>query len=180
MIDNSKKASFSYASGGNGSPGHLSTELFKLATGADLVHVPYKGNLQATQSVVTGETKVFFGAMPGLLGHIKAGKVRALAVTSPERSKVMPELPTMKESGFPDVVVTSWFAVFAPAGIPAAALDILRREHARIAELPDVQERLAKAGFYTARVAPEELTAMLKSDLAKWAKVIKSANIKVD
>lgn len=180
MIAASKKASISYASGGNGSPGQLSTELFRLSTGADLLHVPYKGNLAATQSVVTGETKVFFGALPGLLGHIRAGKVRALAVTSQERVQSLPELPTMVEAGFPDLVVTSWFGVFAPAGVPPGVLDRLRREHARVAEMPDVQERLVKAGFRVGRASPDELAEMLKSDLARWARVIKAANIRVD
>ena len=180
LVALSKKRPLNYASGGGGSPGHLATELFALQAGAPMTHVPYKGNAPAVVSIVAGETQVFVSGITGVLPHIKAGKVKALAVTSAKRAPSLPDLPTFAEAGVPGVEVEAWFGLYAPAGTPRAVVDRLHREVVAAAKLPDVQQRLAGFAIVPVAGTPEQLAAVMQSDARKWAKVVKEAKITVD
>jgi tripartite-type tricarboxylate transporter receptor subunit TctC len=173
-----KPGSISFASAGGGTSQHLSAELFKLVAGIDMVHVPYKGAGPAMQSVVAGETPLSFENSIVAAPHIQSGRVRALAITSAERKSSFPDVPTMIESGFPDYEVTSWQAVFGPAGLPPAIAQRLYKEIAEILRQPDVISNFEKLGLEALGWSPERLTAFQTAEIAKWAKVIKAANLK--
>jgi len=176
----SKPGQLSYASGGNGATNHLAGELFKSMTGIDMVHIPYKGNPVAVLDVLNGQVGVMFDFMITSLPHVKAGKLRALAVTGAKRSPQLPDLPTVAEAGVPGFEAGTWFAVLAPAGTPAAIVKQLNNEIVKILNLPDVKERLYQLGAEPRSGTPEQLATLMKQDMAKWAKVIKDANIHID
>ncbi len=170
-----------FASGGNGSPGHMIGELFKRELGlAQMTHIPYKGNAQATQSILAGETQVFFGALPGTLAYIQAGKLKALAIMSKQRSTFLPKVPTSVELGYPKLVAANWFGLIAPAGTPKPIIDLLYREIAAITRERDFGERLEKMGLTPTSVGPGQMGAMIKTEGAAWAAVVRAANIKVE
>ena len=170
-----------YSSAGVGSPLHLAAEMFKLRAGVDLVHVPYKGGGPAATAVLAGEVQVLFGSVASTLPQVKAGKLKALAVTGLKRSAVMPNLPTLAESGFPGFDVSSWYSLMVPAKTPRAIVKRLFDEAVRAVNLPDVQEALGRQGLEveTSR-SPEELAAQMKAETAAWQKVIKAAGIHAD
>jgi tripartite-type tricarboxylate transporter receptor subunit TctC len=181
LIALAKAQPLAFASGGNGSPGHMIGELFKRELGlAQMTHIPYKGNSQATQSVLAGETQVFFGALPGTLAHIQAGKLKALAIMSRQRSPFLPKVPTSVELGYPKLVASNWFGLIAPAGTPKPVIDLLYREIAAITRERDFAERLEKMGLTPASVGPGQMGAMIKNEGAAWAAVVRAANIKVE
>ena len=175
-----KPGQLSYASSGNGSAQHLAAELFKVGAGVDMVHIPYKGGAPAIADVMGGQVPIFFGNMSSALPHVKSGRVRALAVTGSKRSANVPELPTVAESGVPGYEVYEWNGLFAPAGTPAAVINRLQSEIARIVHLPDVAEKLAALGAEAVANTPQEAAVFLKAEIAKWAMVVKQANIKVE
>ena len=175
-----KPGSLSYASAGNGTSQHLSAELYKFMAGVDMVHIPYKGSGPAIQDVIGGQVPMMFDTSVVAGPHIESGRLRALAVTSSKRAAAFPNVPTMAESGVPGYDVVSWQAVFAPAGTPKPIVDRLYAEISRILKEPDTQERLAKLGLDPSGMPPAELAAFQKSEIEKWAKVIKAANIKID
>jgi len=175
-----KPGQLSYASSGNGSAQHLAAELFKVGAGVDMVHIPYKGGAPAIADVMGGQVPIFFGNMSSALPHVKSGRVRALAVTGSKRSANVPELPTIAESGLPGYEVYEWNGLFAPAGTPAAVINRLQTEIARIVHLPDVSEKLAALGAEPVANTPQEAAVFLKSEIAKWATVVKQANIKAE
>jgi tripartite-type tricarboxylate transporter receptor subunit TctC len=179
LIALAKAKPLAFASGGNGSPGHMIGEMFKRELGLEqMTHIPYKGNAPAVMSIVSGETQVFFGALPGTLQHIRAGKLKPLAVMSNERSTFIPDVPTSKELGFPKLLAGNWFGVIAPAGTPKDITDRLYREIAVIVKDKDYLERLDKAGLKPFLTTPEQMRAMMRSESAAWAAVVKSANIR--
>ena len=179
LIALAKSKPLAFASGGNGSPGHMIGEMFKRELGLDLMtHIPYKGNAPAVMSIVSGETQVFFGALPGTLQHVKAGKLKPLAVMSNERSTFIPDVPTSKELGFPKLLAGNWFGVIAPAGTPKDITDRLYREIAVIVKDKDYLERLDKAGLKPFLTTPEQMRALMRTESAAWAAVVKSANIR--
>ncbi|MEO8487942.1 MAG: tripartite tricarboxylate transporter substrate binding protein [Betaproteobacteria bacterium] len=175
-----KPGSLSYASAGNGTSQHLSAELYKFIAGVDMVHIPYKGSGPAIQDVIGGQVPMMFDTSVVAGPHIESGRLRALAVTSGKRAPSMPNVPTMAESGVPGYDVVSWQAVFAPAGTPKPIVDRLHAEIAKILKEPEVQERLAKLGLDPSGMTPAELSAFQKTEIDKWAKVIKAANIRID
>jgi len=175
-----KPASLSFASAGNGTSQHLSAELFKTMTGIDMVHIPYKGSAPAIQDVIGGQVPLMFDTTVVAGPFIQSGKVRPLAVTSAKRVASMPDVPTMAEAGVPGYEVVSWQAMFAPAGTPPAIVQRLQTEVAAILKQPDVQERLAKLGVEPSGMAPQQLAEFQAAEIAKWAKVVKAANVKVD
>lgn len=175
-----KPGSLSFASAGNGTSQHLSAELFKTMTGIDMVHIPYKGSAPAIQDVIGGQVPLMFDTTVVAGPFIQSGKVRALAVTSAKRVSTMPDVPTMAEAGVPGYEVVSWQAMFAPAGTPSAIVQRLQTEVAAILKQPDVQERLAKLGVDPSGMAPQQLADFQAAEIAKWAKVVKAANVKVD
>jgi tripartite-type tricarboxylate transporter receptor subunit TctC len=171
---------YSYASGGNGSSAHFSAELFKSMAGVDVVHVPYKGATPALTDVIGGQVAMFMGNLPPAIGHIKANRVRALAVTTAQRSPLVPELPTIAESGLPGFETVAWFGLFAPAGTPRDIVDRIRAEVAKIVQQPEIRERIATLGGEPVGNTPEAFAAIAKSDVAKWKQVTRNANITAD
>ena len=169
-----------YASAGFGTAGHLSGELFKSMARVDLVHVPYKGNVPAITDLIAGQTSLLFATMPTVLPQVQAGRLKALAVTSSVRSPAAPELPTIAEAALPGYSVTNWIGIFAPAGTPRDAVSKLNGEIIRIMQAPDIRKRLANEGAKFTPWTPEEFTAFVKAEIAKWAKVVKEAGIRVD
>jgi tripartite-type tricarboxylate transporter receptor subunit TctC len=170
----------SYASSGNGSAQHLAAELFKLRTGTDIQHIPYKGGGQAIIDIAAGHVPIFFGNMSAAWPHAKAGRVRALAVTSPQRSPAAPDVPTLAEAGVSGCEISEWNALLAPAGTPPAVIERLHRDVAKILAEPAMRQRLADLGAEAVGSTPAELAGFLKSEIAKWADVVKTANIKAD
>jgi tripartite-type tricarboxylate transporter receptor subunit TctC len=167
-----------YASVGTGSPGHIAGELFKLRTGVDIVHVPYKGGGPAVIDTIGGQVQLLFVTMPAAWQHVKAGKLKALAVTSAARTVTAPDVPTMMEAGVPDYVVDSWYGAFAPAKTSPAAVAKLNAAFAKVLANPQVKERLLAQGAEAAPSTPAEFDRRVKEELAKWEQVIKSASIK--
>jgi len=171
---------YSYGSGGNGSSAHLSAELFKSMAGVDVVHVPYKGASPALTDVIAGRIAMFIGNLPPAMPHIKSGAVRALAVTTAQRSPLVPDLPTLAESGLPGFETVAWFGLFAPAGTPKEIVAKLQTEVARIVREPDIRERIAVLGGEPVGNTPDAVAAIVKGGVAKWKKVVKDANVHVD
>jgi tripartite-type tricarboxylate transporter receptor subunit TctC len=167
-----------YASVGTGSPGHIAGELFKLRTGVDIVHIPYKGGGPAVTDILGGQVQLLFVSMPAVWQHVKAGKVRAIAVTSAKRSLTAPDVPTIAESGVADVVVDSWYGLFAPAKTPPAITARLNAAMVKVLENPQIKEKLFAQGAEAAPSTPAEFDRVIKEELAKWEYVIRAANIK--
>jgi len=168
---------YSYASAGAGQSGHLAGELFKLRFGLDLVHVPFNGGAGAMTATIGGHTQVAFNALPAAGPNIKDGKLRALAVTSSRRAPEFPDVPTLAEAGAPDQESMFLQGIVAPAGTPKQIVDLLNREVLWVLAMPDVVERLATIGFYVSTNSPEEFSVLIKSEIAKWSKVIREAGI---
>ena len=169
----------SYASGGNGSSSHMSMELLKSMAGIDVVHVPYKGSTPALTDVISGQDAVMSVNMPPAVPHVKAGKLRALAVTTRARTPSMPDLPTVAET-LPGYETVAWFGVLAPAGTPRDVVNRLSAEIGRIARSPEMRERLAGMGAEPVGGTPEEFAAVMARDIAKWTELAKSVGIKID
>jgi len=169
----------SYASGGNGSSSHMSMELLKSMAGIDVVHVPYKGSTPALTDVISGQDAVMSVNMPPAVPHVKSGRLRALAVTTRARTPSMPELPTVGET-LPGYETVAWFGVLAPAGTPKDIVNRLSTEIAKIAQSPDMKERLAAMGAEPVGGTPEEFGAVMARDIAKWTALAKSVGIKID
>jgi tripartite-type tricarboxylate transporter receptor subunit TctC len=174
----SQPGKLNYASVGTGSPGHIAGELFKLKTGVDMVHVPYKGGGPAVTDTLGGQVQLLFVSLPAALQYVKAGRLRALAVTSDQRSVAAPDIPTIAESGVPGYESAAWFGFMAPAGTPREVIARLHKEVVAILRTPDIRERLAKDGAEVVASSPEEFDAYIRAEAVKWAKVVKSAGIK--
>jgi tripartite-type tricarboxylate transporter receptor subunit TctC len=176
----SKPGQINYASTGAGQSTHLSMELFKSMAHIDINHIPYKGSAPALVDLIGGQVTVMFDNMPTSLPHVKAGKLRALAVSTARRSFALPELPTVAESGLPGFEVSVWFAVLAPAATPRDIVQKLNAVLVKALQSPDVKQRLAEQGAEPVGNTPEQFAATIQRDLAKWAKVVKDANVKLD
>lgn len=176
----SRPGQLNYASAGNGTPPHLAAELFKTMAGVDIVHVPYKGNAPAFQDLISGQVSLSFPTIPSALPHVLGGRLRALAATSKQRSRVMPQIPTMAESGLPGYDSSSWFGVLAPAGTPANVVTKLQQSIVKVLQLADVRDRLLSQGLDPVGSTPEEFAATIKSEIVKWAKVVKASGARVD
>ena len=170
----------SYGSSGNGSAQHLAAELFKLRTGTDIQHVPYKGGSLAVADVAAGHIPFYFGNMSAALPQVRGGRVRALAVTSAQRSPAAPEVPTIAEAGVKDCEISEWNALLAPAGTPAEAIERLHAELVRIMSMADIRVKFADLGEDSIGSTPAELAAFLRAETAKWGEVVRAANIKVE
>ena len=170
----------SYASSGNGSAQHLAAELFKMRTGTDIVHVPYKGGGLAVADVAAGHVPFYFGNMSAALPLARSGRVRALAVTSPQRSSAAPDVPTIAEAGVSGCEISEWNALLAPAGTPPAVIDRLHAEVTRILRDEEMKARFADLGEETIGSTPAELAVFLRAEMAKWAEVVKAADIKIE
>ena len=168
---------FAYASAGSGSTTHLAAEFFKSQAGINLIHVPYKGGGPALIDVVAGQVTLYFGSMPASLPHMRSGRLRAIAVTSLERSVAAPDIPAVAESGFPGFEAVTWIGAVAPAGTPAAAVTRLNRELVAILRVAEVREKLVAQGAEPLTATPEAFATYIRSEIEKWAKVIRQANI---
>jgi tripartite-type tricarboxylate transporter receptor subunit TctC len=169
-----------YSSPGNGGPQHLAMELLKLETGIDIVHVPYKGFAGAVTDVMAGHVQAMVSALQSAHAHVSSGRLRMLAVMSGERSAAFPGVPTMKEAGFPGLEIYTWYGTFAPAGTPAAAIGRINADINSLLQQSDIREVLGKLGMNPAGGAPDRLGSLVKSELARWGRVVKAANIKAD
>ena len=169
-----------YASAGNGSSNHLSFELFKLMTGTRITHVPYKGSAPAVTDMIAGQVQVMFDNTPNVLPHVRAGKLKALAVSSRNRASQAPEIRTVDESGVPGYDVGVWFGVLTVAGTAREIVQRLNGDMVRILNSPEVKERFGKLGVEVVAGTPEQFAQFLKSEVARWAKVVHDAGIKAD
>ncbi len=177
----SKPGHINYASTGSGSSGHLVMEMFRVQAGIDITHVPYKTIGQTTADLISGQVSLWFPTIPGALPHIKGGRMRALAVAGAKRSPALMDTPTVAEAAaLPGFDATTWYAILTPAGTPKAITSRLNTEFLRALRLPDMQERLAAQGVESIGSTPEQLAAHIRSELPKWAKVIKVAGVRVD
>lgn len=176
----SKPGTLNYASAGNGSSNHLSMELFKSLTGIDAVHIPYKGSAPAVTDLIGGQVDVMFDNVPNVLAQVKAGKLRALAVSSKERSPFVKELPTIAESGVPGFDVSVWFGVLAPAGTPQPVIAKLNAGINAILKLPEVRQSFHNQGVETAGGTPAEFAGFIAAQTTKWAKVVRESGAKAE
>ena len=175
-----REGKMTFASSGSGTSIHVSGELFKTMTGIDMTHIPYKGRATAIPDLLGGRVTMMFDNMPSSLPLVKEGKLRALGVTSLKRSPAAPEIPTIAEQGLPGFDAVSWFALFAPAGTPRPFIDRLQGEVKKILASPDVATKLAEAGLDAVGSTPDELAAYQRTEIAKWAKVVKDSGAKVE
>ena len=172
---------YAYASPGSGTPGHIAAELLKRRAGIDMVHVPYKGGAPALADTIAGQVPFLFLTAPAGLPSARSGKLRALAVTTLKRNPAAPEIPTVAEElNLPDYEVDTWLALFAPAKTPEAIVARMHKEVARVLHLPEVKQRLIEQSADPVGSSPEELGRVVKTELRKWADVVRSANIKID
>ena len=175
-----RPGSLHYASPGAGTVQHLAAELFKLQAKVDMLHVPYKGSGQSIVDLVAGQVHLNFDSVPPVLSHVRAGKLRALAVTSAKRFSLLPEIPTIAEGGVSGFDMSTWWGLVAPAAVPK---DIIARLHAETVKLlrqPDVKEKIAFVGAETVGNSPEEFAAFIRSERAKYARIVKEAKIKIE
>ena len=177
-VARAKPGTMNFGSGGNGTSNHLAGELFNILTGAKLVHIPYKGVNLAMQDVISGQIHLVVIGIPAAAPHIKAGRLRALALIAPQRVPALPEVPTVAEAGLANFEVTTWYGVLAPAGTPPAVIARVNSELAKIMHAPDVKARLAGMATEPRTSTPEEFAAYIKQEMAKWRDVIRKANLK--
>ncbi len=175
-----KPGQLNYASSGNGTTAHLAGEMFKNMAGVNIVHVPYKGTVEGVTDLIGGQVHMMFAIMQLGFPYVKAGKLRALAVSGAKRSQSAPDFPTIAESGVPGYEFTSWNGVHVTAGTSKAIVGRIHAELMKVVALPDVRERMFNLGMEIAGSTPEELAALVKSDIAKWGKVIKDSGVRVD
>jgi tripartite-type tricarboxylate transporter receptor subunit TctC len=167
-------------SAGNGTPTHLTAELFRTAAQIDFLHVPYKGAAPATNDLLAGQGQLMFNNPVSALPHVTAGKLKALAVTGTQRSALAPDIPTIAESGYPGFEAGTWYAFLAPAGLPPEISKKLSRDIVAITKQDDLKTRFAKMGIEALGGTPEQLSEVMQADLVKWSAVIRNANIKLD
>ena len=182
LVDYAKKntGKVSYASQGNGSSGHMMGEQFKLVTGVDIVHVPYRGAAPAVQDLVAGQVQMMFDTVTLQAPQLEAGNTRALAITATQRIALLQNVPTMAEAGYPDMQGGAWFGVFAPAGTPKNVVDWLNAETKKAFASADIRDKYQKQGAQFMLGSPEDFTAFVAAETRRWGDVIKKANIKID
>jgi tripartite-type tricarboxylate transporter receptor subunit TctC len=176
----SKPGKLNYASSGPGTPYHMAGELFKSMSGTYLVHIPYKGSSGARTDVIGGQVELMFDAVTTMVEQVRAGKVKAIATTGKTRSDVLPDVPTLSESGVPGYEATIWLGIMAPKGTPKAVVDKLNEAMSKISLQPDVKQLWAKQGAVPMAMSAEAFEKYARDDIAKWAKVIKTAGIKAE
>ncbi|CAB3853230.1 Bug family tripartite tricarboxylate transporter substrate binding protein [Achromobacter anxifer] len=182
LVEYAKKnpGKLAFASSGSGTSIHMAGELFKMQTGIDVLHVPYKGSAPAVTDLIGGQVQFMFDNMPSSWPHVQSGKLRALAVTTTERSKSAPDVPTMKESGFANFDVSSWFGLIAPKGTPPEVVDKLNAAMVKALDKPEVQLSFEKLGAVGVKTTPAEFGQFIKSEVEGWAPVVKASGATVD
>jgi len=169
-----------FASSGTGGSPHLAGELFKLVTGVNIVHIPYKGTGQAIADLVSGQVQISFGTVLALLPHIRSGRLRALAVTAPRRVAALPAVPTMGEAGYPTVIITAWNGILAPAKTPQSVISHLNTEIVQILRRTEIAARFTARGAEVSPNSPEEFGAYIRNEIDKWGKVVRAAGLRVE
>lgn len=169
-----------YGSVGIGAMSHVASELFNLMAGTKFIHVPYKGSAPASIGAISGETTMYFGTGPEITSHIKAGTLRAIAISTSTRAPASPDLPTVAESGLPGFSVDVWFGLLAPAGTPRPIVDKINRAVGVVVNAPETRKRFIDSNSVPAFNSPDEFAAMIKSDIVKWGKVVRDAGIKAE
>jgi tripartite-type tricarboxylate transporter receptor subunit TctC len=169
-----------YASGGSGGTGHFAGEMFSRQAGIKMLHVPYKGAAPALTDLLAGQVQLMFSTMPPALPQVKAGKLKAIAVTSAKRSLTTPELPTIAEAGLPGFEAITWYGMAAPAGTPKPIVTRLNAEVIKLLHMPEVRDRLLATGTEVSGTSPEAFAAYIKSETVKWAKVVKESGARAD
>jgi len=180
VIAGAKQGNLNFASSGNGGAPHMAGELFKSVTGAPITHVPYKGSGPAVADLIGGRVQIMFDAAPSLIAHVRSGKLRVLAAASAERNRLLPEVPTFAELGYPKVAVSLWYGLLAPAGTPRASIAKLNGAVVKALEAPDVREKLLAQGAEPMPGTPEAFASFMREEMAKWAPVVKQAGVKLD
>jgi len=180
LVRYSKSHALNFASSGNGGAPHMAAELFKSETGASLTHVPYKGSGPAVADLVGGRVQIMFDAAPSLIQHVKSGKLRVLAAASAQRNRLLPEVPTFAELGYPKIAVSLWYGLLAPAGTPRAVVDRLNRETVKALQTAEVRERLLAQGAEPMPGSPEAFASFMQEESVKWAPIVKQAGVKLD
>jgi tripartite-type tricarboxylate transporter receptor subunit TctC len=173
-----KPGALAFASAGTGAPSQLAVELIKTMTGTDMVHVPYKGMAPGMTDLLGGQVQLSIPTISAAVPHVKTGRLRALGVTSAQRSPAVPEVPTIAEAALPGYEASNWYSILAPGGTPPAIVAKLNTELARILKLPDVRERMAVLGMEAHSMAPAEFAAYIRTEISKWAKVVKASGAK--
>jgi tripartite-type tricarboxylate transporter receptor subunit TctC len=176
----SKPGSINYSSAGSGTTQHLAAELFKLRSGTNIVHVPYKGSAPSLTALIGGEVSLTFANIPAIFQHVKSGRLRPLATTGTKRSELMPNVPTMAEAGVKGVEVEVWYGVLAPAHTPREIINTLGSAIAKAARSPDVKQRLTEQGAEPVGSSPDEFAKLLREEVTKWAEVVKVSGAKAD
>jgi tripartite-type tricarboxylate transporter receptor subunit TctC len=176
----SSRDKLNYGSAGVGTPGNLTGEMFKAAAGIDMQHVPYRGSAPALTDLIAGQIKVMFDPLQSVLTNIKAGKIRPLALSSKARSSVLPEVPTIAESGYPGFETTAWWGVFAPAGLPSDTAAILTSDVAKIARSADFRAKLEPLGVIGADLSGAAFGEFQRAELAKWGKAVRDAGVSIE
>jgi tripartite-type tricarboxylate transporter receptor subunit TctC len=169
-----------FGSGSNGSAGHLAGELFKAEAGVDMVHVPYKGGAPAMQDLLGGQTQLMFDNLANSMQQVRAGKLKAIAVTTAKRSPLVPDLPTLAETGLPGFDIYTWWGFMAPAGTPKEIIAKWNAEVTRILNTPEMRAYFALQGAEPSPTSPEQFKALIESEIPKYAKIIKASGAKVD
>jgi tripartite-type tricarboxylate transporter receptor subunit TctC len=180
LIEFSRSNALNFASSGNGGAPHMAAELFKSVTGAAITHVPYKGSGPAVADLVGGRVQIMFDAAPSLIQHVRSGKLRVLAAASPQRNRLLPDVPTFAELGHPKVAVSLWYGLLVPAGTPTGVVQKLNRDVVKALESPDVRERLQAQGAEPMPGSPEAFASFMQDEMAKWAPVVRQAGVKLD
>jgi len=180
LVAYAKSNAVNFASSGNGGAPHMAAELFKSVTGAPVVHVPYKGSGPAVADLVGGRVQIMIDAAPSLIQHVRSGKLQVLGAASAQRNRLLPEVPTFAELGYPQVSVSLWYGLLAPAGTPPAVVGRLNRAVGAILAAPDVVERLQAQGAEPMPGTPEAFAAFMRDEMAKWAPVVKQAGVKAE
>src|SRR5687768_5460600 len=168
-----RPGAMNYSSAGAGTSQHLAGELFKARTGANIAHIPYKGTAASLTAVIAGEVHFTFANVPAILGHVRSGRVRALAVLAPKRSELMPDVPTMEEAGVKDVIVPVWYALHAPAGTPREVAKVLNVAPVLVARDPGLKQKMIEQGADPVGNTPEEFAKLLREEVARWAEIVK-------
>ena len=180
LLGYSKTTALNFASSGNGGAPHMAAELFKSVTGAPLTHVPYKGSGPAVADLVGGRVQIMFDAAPSLIAHIRSGKLRVLAAASEQRNRLLPEVPTFAELGYPKVAVSLWYGLLAPAATPKSAIGRLNAEVTKALAAADVREKLVAQGAEPMPRTPEAFASFMQEEMTRWGPVVRQAGVKLD
>ena len=175
-----RPGAMNYSSAGAGTSQHMAGELFKVRTGTSITHVPYKGTAASLTAVIAGEVHFSFANVPAIIGHVRGGRIRALAVAGPKRSDLMPDVPTMAEAGVSGVEVPVWYALLGPASLPRDIVKTLNDAAVRAARSPELRQKLAEQGAEAVGNSPEEFGRLLREEVAKWAEIVKVSGAKAD